>query len=418
MPQQEHDLAEGIVQDNLPVHAIPPSAEFKPWHRVRKEFIRRYQWNELTARMIKRYWQKQLRQPEEEWSLVEAGCADGALSIPADLFLDRALRCLVIPGEDLLDVRALWRDVGELNCWISYLGFNESFGSDNEGARVHVANNAVLSLPRVYRLSRVLHDRFQAIQSRESLAYRYLREYGPYHIVNLDLCGSMFPNTRADVEEFYTALDQLLRYQFESQKCEWLLFISTVVEPAVVHAEKLNQLCQPIHNNAQSHADFAEKLRILLPESVFSGAAATIDPKTLTEEQMTRLFGVALGKWLLKLCQTPQPQWTIAMRKSFRYTVNEEKGAVMLSLAFSLKPNITPPVDVTGMSKLERVVKTYPSERECALSLAESVAGIRDVDEILAADAELKSRLRDSQADLLEAAGYDREAYPGGTWVE
>jgi len=68
------------------------------------------------------------------------------------------------------------------------------------------------------------------------------------------------------------------------------------------------------------------------------------------------------------------------------------------------------------MAKLELAAKKYPTESECALKLAESVFQIRDVDETLAADAELKSKLRDSHADLLEAAGYDRAAYI--KWVE
>ena len=87
-----------------------------------------------------------------------------------------------------------------------------------------------------------------------------------------------------------------------------------------------------------------------------------------------------------------------------------------MSLAFALKPNIVPPVDETGMAKLESAAKNYPSESECALKLAEFVFKIRDVDEVLAADPELKAKLRDSHADLLEAAGYDRAAYI--KWVD
>jgi len=104
------------------------------------------------------------------------------------------------------------------------------------------------------------------------------------------------------------------------------------------------------------------------------------------------------------------------MRKSYRYFINEDKGAIMLSLAFELKPNISPPVDETGMSKLNLPAKKHPTEHECAMKLAESVYRIRDVDKMLAADAALKIDLRDSHADLLEAAGYDRTAYI--KWVD
>ena len=416
MSSQGSDFIDDIVQDDLPTHTVQPRDNFLPWHRVKKEFIRRNQWNDLTARMIKRYWRQQLKHDEGEWSLEENTGAADAIELPADIVLDRTLKCLVIPGEDLLDVRALWRDVNELNCHIRYLGFNESYGSDQKGTRVHVSNNAVLALLRVSRDSRVLPDRFEAIASQESQAYRYLKEYGPYHVVNLDLCGSMFPNTAKDPGEYYNALLRLLAYQFENQKTEWLLFITTMVEPAVVHPDNLQALCKPTRENYRKHDDFAAKLKTFLPESAFQNVEQSLNLSVLGEDQMVQLFGVALGKWLLALCQKAQPQWTVAMRKSFRYSVNKDKGAVMLSVAFALKPNITPPVDDTGMANLNLPAKKYPDERECAVKLAESVFHIRDVNELLAEKPELRIELRESQANLLESAGYDRAAYI--KWVD
>lgn len=416
MSSQGSDLADDIVQDKLPAHTAPPRDRFLPWHRVKKEFIRQNQWNDLTARMIKRYWWHQLKHTEGDWSLDEGTNGGENVKVPTDIILDRTLKCLVIPGEDLLDVRALWRDVNELNCRIRYLGFNESFGSDHKGTRVHVANNAVLSLPRIWRDSRVLPDRFEAIASQDSQAFRYLKEYGPYHVVNLDLCGSMFPNTAKEPSAYYNALLRLLVYQFENQKTEWLLFITTMVEPATVHKDGLQLLCKPTRENYSKHNDFAVKLKSFLPESAFQNVDQCLDLSVLTEDQIIQLFGVALGKWLLALCHKAQPQWTVAMRKSFRYSVNKDKGAIMLSLAFALKPNIMPPVDDTGIATLNLPIKKFPDERECAVKLAESVSHICDVDDTLKADVELKTKLRDSQADLLEAAGYDRAAYV--KWVD
>ena len=136
----------------------------------------------------------------------------------------------------------------------------------------------------------------------------------------------------------------------------------------------------------------------------------------LSEGELIRLFGVALGKWLLRLGQSPSPKWTVGMRRSFRYSINEDKGAVMLSLAFEMTPNFAPPVDATGMSKLEVAAKIFPSEMESAVKLAESVANIADVDGKLAADAGMKAALRDEAADLLASAGFDREKYI--QWVD
>jgi hypothetical protein len=409
MTSQESDLADGIVQDELPVHTEPPRDKFLPWHRVRKEYIRRFQWNELTARMIKGSWRRQLHQKESEWTLEDR--PDEELQVPEDVLLQRALCCLMIPGEDLLDVRALWRDIQAFKCSIRYLGFHESQGSDREGTRIHVSNNAVTSLPHVVRDSCVVQDRFEAVARPESQAFHYLKEYGPYHLVNLDLCGSMFPNTAKNSEAYYEALLKLLEYQFEYQRTEWLLFITTVVEPAVVHAEDLKKLCGPTRENYNKHEDFAERLGKFIPVETFQGEESTVDVSALNGQQIVQLFGVAFGKWLLALCQKAQPQWTVAMRRSYRYSVNEEKGAIMLSLAFDLKPNIAPPVDTTGMTKVELRQKKFPNERECAVKLAESVANIRDVDRELASNPGLKTELRDAKAALLESAGYDPVAY-------
>ena len=411
----DSDFVDEIVQDRLPTHMEPPRDIFLPWHRVRKEYIRHYQWNMLTSRMIQRYW-RQLQQAETEWLLDDQGADENEIQLPTDVALERTPKCLLIPGDDLLDVRALWRDIQPLKCAIRYLGFNESQGSDKQGTRVHVANNAVTSLPLVFTDSRVLHDRFEMIRQQSSQAYRYLKEYGPYHVVNLDLCGSMFPNTAKDPQEYYEALRGLLAYQFEHQREEWLLFITTMVEPAVVQADKLCALCNPTRQNVQKYEDFAEQITKFIPVEVFQDESAPVNITALSGEQMVRLFGVALGKWLLTLCQSSKPQWTIAMRRSYCYATAFEKGAAMLSLAFELKPNISPPIDTTGMTKIESPQRRYPDERECAVKIAESVANIRDVDTELSANPELKMKLRDAQASLLEAAGYDRAAYL--KWVE
>lgn len=226
----------------------------------------------------------------------------------------------------------------------------------------------------------------------------------------------MFPNTAQDVGPYYTALNRLLEYQFAAQKTNWLLFITTMVEPAVVDKVRMQNLCKPTRENFDTHPSFAAKIEGLLPRSALEGEAECVNLGGLSEEELIRLFGVALGKWLLRLGQSPSPKWTVGMRRSFRYSINENKGAVMLSLAFEMTPNFAPPVDATGMSNLEVMAKTFPSEAESAVKLAESVGNIVDVDRKLAENAEMKVALRDEAADLLASAGFDREKYI--QWVE
>lgn len=392
------DIADGIVPDKGPEHVAPPLAGFEPWHKVRKQYIRRHQWNELTRRNVNGKWRTDLQRP-----------SDAAGQMHSTMHVAQPLRCLVIPGDHLLDLRSLWTEISPLDCFIRYLGFNHGQGSSEVGTDVHVANNGVTSLTGVIRDSLVLKDRFEAISGTSSPAYKYLRNYGPYHVVNLDLCGSMFPNTAQDFAPYYTALNRLLEYQFAAQKTNWLLFVTTMIEPAVVDGEWMKRLCEPTRTNFDAHPDFAMKLEGLLPRTALEGGS--VDLGGLSEDEMIHLFGVALGKWLLHLGQSPSPKWTVAMRRSFRYTINLDRGAVMLSLAFEMTPNFAPPVDLTGMSKLDVVTKIFPSEAQCAMKLAESVARIVDVERKLEEDAGMKTALRDEAADLLASAGFNREEY-------
>ena len=405
MSSSGSDIADGIIPEKRPEHISPPREAKEPWHKVRKQFIRRHQWNKLTKQTLERNWRSDLQKP-----------SDSAGQSHSTMLVTRPLRCLVIPGNHLLDVRSMWTEISPLDCFIQYLGFNEGHGSGEVGTDVHVANNAVTSLAGVLHNSQVLKDRFEAIAGSNSPAYRYLKSYGPYHVVNLDLCGSMFPNTAQDVEPYYTALNRLLEYQFATQKTNWLLFITTMVEPAVMDKEWMQRLCKPTRENFDKHSAFAAKLGELLPRAALEGDAASVNLGNLSEEELIRLFGVALGKWLLRLGQTPSPKWTVGMRRSFRYSINNHKGAVMLSLAFEMIPNLAPPVDVTGMSKLEVTPRAFPTEGECAVKLAESVSGITDVDLKLKADKELWAALRDESADLMASAGFDREKYI--QWVD
>lgn len=400
MTTETSDIADGIVPDRSPEHILPSRTTFKPWHKVRKQFIRKHQWNELAKRNINDSWRPDLQ--KRSAMPAQSGSSMHVL---------RPLRCLVIPGDDLLDMRALWNDISPLDCFIHYLGFNEGHGSSEVGTDVHVANNGVTSLPGVLPDSQVLRDRFEAIASTSSPAYKYLRQYGPYHIVNLDLCGSMFPNTEQNVEPYFTAVNRLLEYQFASQKTNWLLLITTMVKPTVVDRERMQKLCMPTKENFDANAVFAEKFSQVVPRASLEGGDGSVELAVLSEEQMIRLFGVALGKWLLRLGQSPSPKWTVGMRRSYQYGINEEKGAVLLSLAYEMTPNIAPPMDATGMSTLSPTVKTFPSEAKCAEKLVESVSRIADVDANLAEYPALHDELLDEAADLLASAGYDRDAY-------
>src|SRR6185369_6111983 len=122
-------------------------------------------------------------------------------------------------------------------------------------------------------------------------------------------------------------------------------------------------------------------------------------------------FGVALGKWLMQLATSANPNWIVGMLPSHRYGINTAPRVDMLSLAFLFRPKLSPPVDSTGLSKVAVNQPTFPSELESAMKLVQAVEHISDVDELLRADPELHTQMETASADLLEAAGFDREKY-------
>ena len=395
------DIADGILPDKAPEHIGRRRSAFGlPWHKVRKQFVRKHQWNELIKQSIKDDWRSTLQKPSQS-STATSG---------STMHISDPLRCFVIPGDDLLDIRSLWNEVSPLDCYIRYLGFNEGHGSDEKDTRVFVANNAVTSLAGVIPDSQVLRDRFESI-ARDASGFAQLKRYGPFHVVNLDLCGSLLPNKQKQIEPYITAMDRLLRYQFANQKTTWLLFVVTMIEPSQVAPDEMASFCKPTRENFDSNPAFAAEVTKLFPASILQDSDTPANVAGISSEEMLRLFGVAFGKWLLKLSHSGSPEWTVRMRQVHRYEIEETAGGTMLSLAFQFKPNFAPPVDPTGISKLTTPPSNFPNEADSAVKIVETVSKMRNVDTELESDSALRELLTKESADLMESAGFDRKDY-------
>lgn len=405
MSNDTSELSDDIVPDE-PQHNSR-DRKFAPWHKVRKEYVRKLQWNKHILRYTKRYLKQELQDSENgsNWS------DDNDSNIPNSIVIDRPLRCLVIPGDDLLDIRSLLRDTEEVQCYIRYLGFNHRQGSQQPGTRIHIANNEVTSSIRVHSDSNVLPDSFQTIANQNSLAYRSVKQHGPFHVVNLDLCDSLFPKTDESIEEYFNGLHQISKFQMKKMATSWLLFLTTEIAPDEVDQKQFDKFCNPIKENLKMHPEFAEVLSDLLPPELVGSASKPVDCSLLSEQQLVDLFGVAVGKALLSFCKSAGGSWKVEMRSSHVYTIHPEKNVVMLSLAFQFTPINPPPQDGTGLSTLEFPPQPPFEELELATKLVSSVKGITDIDNILKEDTVLYEELLESSADLLHSAGYDRDAY-------
>lgn len=407
---ESSDLSDDIVQDE-PFHS-PFERKFFPWHKVRKEYVRREQWNKLVVRYAIRYLQSKLQRnaSDDEWS------ADLEFKIPETVRIDRPLSCLVIPGDDLLDIRSLHRDTESIQCYIRYLGFNHGHGSQQVGTRLHVAHNDVTSLTRISSDSVVLHDPFQQVANQQSQAYRYVKQFGPFHVVNLDLCDSLFPNRKGNIEAYFEAIHGIAAFQMKEMAAPWLLFITTEIAPDEIDVEQFDRLCRPTKDNLLKHPSFAAAVASLVPTSAVNVSAnQKVDCARLSEQQLIDLFGIALGKALLSFCSSAAQKWKVQMLGSHVYSINPVKNVSMLSLAFQFSPLATHPVDATGLSSLKLDSSPPFDELDLAKRLVNAVRNITNIDKILRDDSELHTALFESSANLLSVAGYDRNAYVN--WV-
>ena len=410
----DSDLADDIVQGEVPRHLPPPGVprtEFKSWHRVRKHFIRERQWNHEIFHLAQRK-RRVLQTENSEWgdNLPDGRVSEG--TYPEDIRITRPLRLLVLPGDDLLDVRSLWAKLHPEGCYLQFLGFNSSLTSRERQNRMAVTESAVTQLDKICKRSHVSSDRFQDIARENTKAYHGLREHGPYDVVNLDLCDSLVPRGRhRETEDYYSALHQLLNYQSNHQTEPWLLFVTTQVDRDTVDQSAINQLAGPMRKNCDQHTAFAEALDAIVPSDSFKSTDHQFDLAHVDQGQLVGAFGVILGKLLVSTLASASPRWSVVLLKSYRYVIHEEKGVEMLSLGFLIKPHRSPPIDPTGLSFLQPRVPDFPSELDTALSIVNSVKEIQDVGELLKNDKDAHSILAEAQADLLAAAGYDREAY-------
>jgi hypothetical protein len=263
----------------------------------------------------------------------------------------------------------------------------------------------------VARDSVVIADRFQSLASQQSQAYRYLKEYGPFDVVNLDICDTLFPTRSGDPSKYYAALHRLAIYQMKYQTTPWLLFVTTQVEPQEVNLDGTASLWRPLRRNWNDHPAFQEKLRLLVPSGVFDPKNTGIDISGLKEEHFVPIFGIALGKWLASLGSTANPVWSMRLMTSYRYEIVPQRRAEMLSLAFQFQPRHTPPIDRDALSTIQMEVPKVPSELECALQIIGQVQKLLDADEVLRNDSALRMQMLNESADLLELAGFDRDKY-------
>lgn len=371
----EDDLAADIFGEieYRPTPAAPKI--FKPWHKPRKQYVRRKQLLALLRRLYRH------RQPDEP------------------------LRYLGLPGTDLIDLRylheQLCRDQGRT---LRFLGFS---AEAQPGSPAHVELS--LSLDEVRRLSNVdpqsevIHDDFRRIGDEASIAWSRARSLGPFDVVNIDLCDGLASDPPHNDGAIYGALAQLVALQAHNPE-PWLLLVSTRIGRGMFDADAEQQLLALFRENVTNCDGFREACQQHL-----SLDAATVDPTECSEIELLNLMIVAISKWLSALVQAQRAS-RVNLASTHAYKIEPEaecEDLVSLALRFE-------PVIAASPNALAPAAPRPLDECAIARHILERSAKRRDVDDILRGDPRLVEELVRETKELLAAARYDVTHYPFG----
>lgn len=369
----------------------PPQRPFKPWHRPRKQWVRRYQWHDPLLRMLR-----------------ETHFPDDA----------RTVRYLSLPGEDLLDVRVL-REACELaGLDLRFTGLNSVRRGSADDVQLNIAESAVRGLARIHSGSTILRERFESIANRRSLAYPEVRGGGPFHAVNIDLCDHIALRAagpgRATVID---ALAEIIQLQLVNAIHPWLLFITTRVAPNRVDDRNLSALIAAISDNVEASDEFGRRAGELLRADGDRLRAALANPNSLEPRAFMNLFALGFGKWLLRFVGAAHPERTLQMLPSCFYAVLPDHPD-MLSLGFRCDIVQAPAHDRYRMVG-GRAGVAAANEVDHGLRLLEATGELFDLDEMLGREAQLLESLTVESADLLRSAHYDVDGAAGYRgWLE
>lgn len=374
-PYETSDL--GLTTYREPARKIKRS--FAQWHRPRKQFVRKKQW------LLEAWQMFEERAPEEE------------------------LKYLGLPGTDLLDLRVLHNDLCvPQSRGLSFLGFhNAASEGSNESIDLDVSVQELKQLPLVHELSEVVRDDIRKLGSPLTMAFKRAKESGPFDVVNLDLCGSAAEEEPLGIESMYEALNRVAALQALQPKT-WLLLITSRFDRDRVSSEAADHLL-PLFVKALNCPEVSNSWEAVLAEEVCAGLIdRTLGASDLTDGQFVYAMATGFCMWLFERVQAHSHQRT-NLRASFCYhAAPGGKPADMVSLALRFRRVIIASPDPAGLALGDAESVDWC---EVAHQVSGRISGMEDLDQVLTADAALRSELIDESALLLEQARYDAAAY-------
>lgn len=370
----EEGLADDIVGDFEYEAPQRQKKEFLPWHRPRKQFVRDRQWMSEIKDLISK------QKPE-----------------------DGTLKYLGLPGIDLLDLRYFHNTICQPNeLKLRFLGFNRAAAPNNKAqTELNISRDEVKRLPWVDHISDVIQDDFKLVGNVNSKAYRETLKFGPYDVVNLDLCDGFAIQAPGELEgTHYNAINQLLSIQAR-YKNPWLLFITTRVGKNHINQDALEKLLNNYRQNLSECTAFRDASSTHFSIVDNDGLLHALE----AEDGLVNVFLTGICKWLLGCALGQTPPTKVSLKSVIGYRVAQDAvHEDLISLALKFEPSFIAAIDPIGLAN-----HSANKLNECELSprLVTKVAKRKNADKILAEDDGLHLEMINAMAELLNLARYD-----------
>ena len=381
------NIADEVLPERIDEPAVPLRLdELLPWHTPRKQLVREEQWIYFARRLVER--------------------ERGGPGLPQSDDDQPEVRYLTLPGIDYLDVRQIGQECQDLGCRLTSTGFQSGGEGNRDVARAELREQSLVDAGVITGNSHTFPRRFEDVAHVGSDAYRELKSRGPFHIVNVDACGSIAAPGAGDQSRLIDAVYRIVELQLELKRGRWLLFVTADVRPGSIAQETLDRLCEAIFTNADEDADFRHAaLPILNAEKADIREAAKAVCGTPGVDFL-RLFGLGLAKWFLHLARSKD--WDMQTHHPFCYSTmpTGDTTPSMVCLAFEFLP---PPPGLHDRFKVAHVAPSAnPGHGNTALRAAEKIGKMSNADCRIDACETLRIRMVGKLQSLLREAGYDQ----------
>lgn len=382
--------ANAEILEPEPINSVQRSP--KPWHRPRKQLIRRQQWATSLSKLI------------------------------SDANLTGNVKYLGLPGDEFLDVRYLaGGPIADAELKLKFLGFNnlEAATAEEVAAVAEDSPAAVVALSALEETrnhefidsdSDIQPDDIRRLAKVGSPAYRRVDKFGPFDIVNLDLMQSVFAKDFQG-DTYTAAIQHLFGLQARATH-DWLLWVTTRVDRQAVNPSQSEQLLRLVQGRFR---DCPELLELWTPDQFDASSPSDLKLNSCSERDFAAVVFIGMCLWLYGLGERPVPQ-PMTVISAFRYRVREDaKSTDMFSLVVRVSPKVAIPIDPTGLTP---AVKPTPHPDRCAklAQVMNRYGNSVDIEERIAGDTALRRQLTEETATLLELLRIDRAAYL--SWVE